>query len=186
DLIDHIAALVDRSLVVASADDPPRYRLLETMRAFALDELALAREDDDARKRHAVAVQALFARYIVGEPVLSALCEAEMENARAALAWARANDLALAAGLSAQGARASTYTVWRSEAGDWMEHLEPAMRSSAARALPAATQATWWTEYARLLGMRYDTRGTAAARHAVELWATQQQPHRTLFANVVW
>src|SRR5262249_27248103 len=48
------------------------------------------------------------------------------------------------------------------------------------------TQATWWTEYARLLGMRYDTRGTAAARHAVELWATQQQPHRTLFANVVW
>ena len=43
DVIDGLATLADRSLVVVNGDDPPRYRLLETMRAYALEQLARRR-----------------------------------------------------------------------------------------------------------------------------------------------
>jgi predicted ATPase/DNA-binding CsgD family transcriptional regulator len=48
-----IAALVDRSLVVAEErGGAARFRLLETMRAYALERLAGAGEEDWARRRH--------------------------------------------------------------------------------------------------------------------------------------
>ena len=46
ELLDDFAALVDRSLVEADAGDPPRYRLLESTRAYALEKLVLAGETD--------------------------------------------------------------------------------------------------------------------------------------------
>ena len=42
-VLDHLSALVDKSLVVADAGEAPRYRLLESARAFALEQLALAK-----------------------------------------------------------------------------------------------------------------------------------------------
>ena len=39
-VLDLLGHLVDKSLVVADGDEMPRYRLLETMRAFALEQLA--------------------------------------------------------------------------------------------------------------------------------------------------
>ena len=43
-VLDHLSALVDKSLVVADAGDAPRYRLLESARAFALEQLAGRRD----------------------------------------------------------------------------------------------------------------------------------------------
>ena len=59
--LDHLGALVDKSLVLAEGDPVPRYRLLETTRAYALERLAEAGRDgaraaaacrSDARAAH--------------------------------------------------------------------------------------------------------------------------------------
>ncbi|MBW8484755.1 BTAD domain-containing putative transcriptional regulator [Actinomadura parmotrematis] len=60
DVLDVLAALVDKSLVVAdTAAEPPRYRMLETIRAYGLERLAQAGEEDAVRDRHAAAMLAL-------------------------------------------------------------------------------------------------------------------------------
>jgi len=41
-----LGALVDKSLVVAEGEGAPRYHLLESARAFALEQLAAAGEGD--------------------------------------------------------------------------------------------------------------------------------------------
>ncbi len=52
-IIDVIASLVDKSLVTAEGQRQVRYRLLETMRAYAADRLAAAGETDRAGAAHA-------------------------------------------------------------------------------------------------------------------------------------
>jgi predicted ATPase/DNA-binding SARP family transcriptional activator len=52
-LVDVIAALVDKSLVVASGQRHVRYRLLETVRAYAAERLADAGEAEPAAAAHA-------------------------------------------------------------------------------------------------------------------------------------
>ena len=61
-VLDHLGTLVDKSWVVADLSEPPRYRLLESMRAYALEKLADAGELElsETRKRHALGVLALF------------------------------------------------------------------------------------------------------------------------------
>lgn len=190
DLIDGLAALADRSLMVVGTGDPPAYRLLETVRLFALEQLrAQTGADNEAsvRRRHAAAVLALFQPREAGAPAAAgAAMEAAVDNARAAIVWARAHDLGLAAELTCAVAQACNFTVWRQEATDWLLALEPLMDGPAAQALPAPVQAAWWTELARMLSMRRDQRAAPVARRALALWAPLNEPRRTLVANVVW
>jgi predicted ATPase/DNA-binding winged helix-turn-helix (wHTH) protein len=59
-VLDHLAALVDKSLVVAEMGEAPRYRLLETSRAFAMEKVQQADETDAVHRSHAEAVLAVF------------------------------------------------------------------------------------------------------------------------------
>ncbi|GAA0741398.1 winged helix-turn-helix domain-containing protein [Ideonella azotifigens] len=194
DVIDGLATLADRSLVVVSSEDPPRYRLLETLRAFALEQLAQQPAQADApageaatvRRRHAGAVLALFSRHILSDPVTTAMCLPEMENARDALAWARGHDLAVAAQLSARIVGVTTFTIWRHESGNWLLALEPRMLESAGLALPAEVQALWWTERARVGVIRRDANARVPARRAVALWRSLGQPRQLLRATLGW
>jgi hypothetical protein len=47
-------------------------------------------------------------------------------------------------------------------------------------------QAEWWTELARMLNLNRDARAVAAARHALALCESLQQPERSLRAAAVW
>lgn len=58
-VIDEMTSLVDKSLVQVERSEPPRYRLLETMRLFARDQLEQCGETDLAVLRHAHAVAGL-------------------------------------------------------------------------------------------------------------------------------
>jgi predicted ATPase/DNA-binding winged helix-turn-helix (wHTH) protein len=58
--LDHLGALVDKSLLVADSGTTPRYRLLESTRAYALEKLREAGETDATLHRHARAMLALF------------------------------------------------------------------------------------------------------------------------------
>ncbi|POM27879.1 putative HTH-type transcriptional regulator [Actinomadura rubteroloni] len=62
DLIDVVAALVEKSLVMADGDTEVRYRLLETVRVYAAERLADAGEERAVRDRHAAWVAAFAAR----------------------------------------------------------------------------------------------------------------------------
>ncbi|WP_407924299.1 AfsR/SARP family transcriptional regulator [Actinomadura macrotermitis] len=53
EVVDTIAALVDKSLVIADGDADVRYRLLETVRAYAAERLAESGEHDRVRAAHA-------------------------------------------------------------------------------------------------------------------------------------
>ena len=94
--LDRLGALVDKSLVVAEGEGTPRYHLLESARAFALEQLAAAGEIDDVERRRADAMVELVTKFdeaIVFAPRFDALVrdvEPEMDNLRAALRWAMA------------------------------------------------------------------------------------------------
>lgn len=94
ELIEHLNVLVDRSLVtrVSTVHDSrparPRYRLLETTRAFALDSLAHEADGIDWQQRFALAMRELCRRG-ARERDTGWLLQ-EMPNARAALGWALA------------------------------------------------------------------------------------------------
>jgi predicted ATPase/DNA-binding winged helix-turn-helix (wHTH) protein len=93
-VLDALGALVDKSLVVVEPDTgfEPRYRLLETMREFALDRLQAAGDGDATRTRHldafvALAEQARSESYGPQQGRLMEQLDLEVENVLAAHAW---------------------------------------------------------------------------------------------------
>jgi predicted ATPase/DNA-binding winged helix-turn-helix (wHTH) protein len=90
--LDHLGALVDKSLVVAEVGELPRYRLLETSRAFAMEKAQQADETDAVHRSHAEAMLAVFEGSLEEEYVLPTQARLErylpeLDNARAALDW---------------------------------------------------------------------------------------------------
>jgi predicted ATPase/DNA-binding winged helix-turn-helix (wHTH) protein len=191
EIIDRLSALIDRSLLVASADDPPRYHLLETMRAFAVEQLVLSGEEPTAREREARELLALLERFgamgrVVGDNDLTALCVAEMGNVRDAVGWAREHDLELAVRLTTQASFATAFSLWRQESTRWLLALEPVMDAPAGHRLPVDAQAFYWSELARKLMFRSDPRASVPARRGYELWLALDRPAATISAAASW
>ncbi len=91
EVLEHLGALVEKSMVVAEGDAQPRYRMLETMRLFALERLIESGEAPQARGRHrehylALAEEAL-PRVVVADPRGLAALDGERDNLFLALAW---------------------------------------------------------------------------------------------------
>ncbi|HWF41386.1 MAG TPA: adenylate/guanylate cyclase domain-containing protein, partial [Acidothermaceae bacterium] len=91
-VIDLIALLVDKSLVVAEyTSGPTRYRMLETVRQYALEKFGESGDADVVRTRHRDHYTALAATIdIPGETSLDGRidsCEREMDNLRGAFTW---------------------------------------------------------------------------------------------------
>lgn len=171
DVIDRLATLVDRSLVAASHDDPPRYRLLETMRAYALEKLRDSDEEARLRQRHAEVVRAFFARR-TAEFRDHPHCIPELENVRAAQAWMQAQrpppapaimDLSMLASLP------TTFTPWRGQTHAWMLALEPWMSSAEAEACDLRQRLAWWIEYTRSSANALSNRALAIAEKTLVL-----------------
>jgi predicted ATPase/class 3 adenylate cyclase/DNA-binding CsgD family transcriptional regulator len=108
-VLDQLTLLVDKSLVVAeNGSGPTRYRLLETVRQYALEKLGGSGEADTVRTRHRdhyTAMAALLdtpARTDYEQRLEQAVTE--IDNLRAAFGWSRENSenesaLALASSL---------------------------------------------------------------------------------------
>jgi predicted ATPase/class 3 adenylate cyclase len=84
DVVDVLGALVDKSLVSLHAADD-RYRLLETIRLYALERLVEAGEAEALRTRHLEWFEATYRRWRPDEPETAML---DAGNLRAARAWA--------------------------------------------------------------------------------------------------
>ncbi|MEO3820323.1 BTAD domain-containing putative transcriptional regulator [Plantactinospora sp. B24E8] len=107
DVLDRLAALVDKSLVVVGGDGEPRYRMLETIREYGLRRLAEAGEAEAVRRSHATDFLAVARRADQGLRRADQLrwlgwLDAEHDNLHAALRWAiGARDAGLSVGLVA-------------------------------------------------------------------------------------
>ncbi len=173
--LDHLGALVDKSLVLAEGDPVPRYRLLETTRAYALERLAEAGETARMLRRHAEAILALLAAYEEDDrrwrktPADTAPIVAELDNLRAALAWvvtaAAGADLVIPlAGVS--------YHVWAAtiHAAEGFERCLSLRRHLHGR-VPARDAALYWFSVAELGLVTSEPReGFDAALRAAELY----------------
>jgi hypothetical protein len=106
---EHLATLVDRSLVVSDGNlDKPRYRLLDTPRAYALAELQRAGELQATQRAHAEAVAAMcdgmHEAYILDQDdAYLQTYEPELENLRTAFAWTVEQQSDLGVGIAAAG-----------------------------------------------------------------------------------
>ncbi len=136
-VLDALGDLVDRSLVAVLPDPDaphasPRYRLLESPRSLACEQLAVSGEEDAVRRRHATWFVELAEAHGAGvgagpRGASRAVLALEHDNLRACLDWAAGHDVAL--GLRAA---ASLIPFWR-ERG---YHVEAMRRCDALLAHP--------------------------------------------------
>jgi len=186
-VVDALDTLVDRSLVaVFPTGDAgePRYRLLETPRAYALERLEEAGERPALQRRHAFVVASLAdAAYEllfsgrIGVDDWLRRCEAEFDNARDALRWARA------AGESAVELRIGA-TLLRALPPS--AHLERMALADACEArisadLPEALQQQAWLELSCVLADTQKARARQAADRALALARRLEDPRADRF-----
>ena len=93
EVLDDISALLDASLLRREPSPTmPRWRMLETVREYAVDRLTLADEAEGTYRAFAShwgqVIQELSADLTAGNPDAIATVEADNDNIRAALAWA--------------------------------------------------------------------------------------------------
>jgi predicted ATPase len=139
-ILDLLTQLVNRSLVVVDErDDATRYRLLETIRAYAREKLVQASEEHDARMQHLD----YYARLVEqAAPHLGGLyreawyarLEAEHADLGAALEWATRHDVSVALRLIAN---LWYFWLWNgcwSEGMRWVARVLPATAGERTRA----------------------------------------------------
>lgn len=142
-LLDQLTLLVDKSLVVA--DDTggrTRYRMLETVRQYALEKLGESGEADAVRSRHrdyyTAMAAVLDAPAATGHQRRVEQTESELDNLRAAFAWSRENcDIELALQLAS-----SLQPLWLTrgrlrEGMSWIDETLPDLDSSECEVAPA-------------------------------------------------
>jgi predicted ATPase/class 3 adenylate cyclase/DNA-binding CsgD family transcriptional regulator len=150
DVLDHVGALVDKSMVVVEEGDiQKRYRLLETLREYALDRLVDAGEYDQTMRRHGQYFLTL-AREAESELVgpksrhwLQRL-QLEIDNFRVALAWALEAEPISALRIAGSLGQFWYATGLIAEGRQWLRrveaHFEPAPADDVVRVLAASAK----------------------------------------------
>ncbi|HKE51019.1 MAG TPA: hypothetical protein VKE25_05870, partial [Actinomycetes bacterium] len=149
-IIELLPRLVDKSLVSTMGRETRRYRLLETIRAYAAERLAAAGVESTTRRRHAsyyVAVAEYAAHQLMSsdQRVWFDRLSAEQPNLRAALSYSiTAGDLESAWRLIAALARFWEFTGQRHEANEWIQRTlalgDPPGTPAAVAGLAAASE----------------------------------------------
>jgi len=179
DALEHLGALIDKSLVLAEGDPLPRYRLLETTRLFALERLAAAGETDSVLRRHVEAMVELLQRLASGcnvwpltEQERTGLA-VEADNVRAALNWlqqsaegaSELDDLAIALGGEAG------YSMQCANRADEGYARTLALSPRVGPATPPAVAARYWRTLASLGCVAGHAESYAAAVRGAALYA---------------
>jgi hypothetical protein len=173
--LDALDTLVERSLatlLTSDGADEPRYRLLESPRAYALECLATAGEQPALQRRHALAVAALFdaayEEYFSGGIAVDDWLrerEADFDNARDALRWARgAGDAAVQLRIGSTLLRALPPSLH----GERMA-LADTCEASLGPTVPEPLQLRAWIELSCVLADSQKARGRHAAEAALAL-----------------
>jgi predicted ATPase/DNA-binding NarL/FixJ family response regulator len=186
DVLGILGQLIDRSLVSATSAvrGETRYRLLETTRAFASELLSAEPHASEIAGRHAhlYASIAIEAGRRLGGPDADDwidLVAEEMDNLRAALLWAIANDHRLALEMCANLAGYWDFHGWIFEGRHW---LERALQVS--DAVPSAERAAALTS-AGMLAYRQGDYGAAQRLHELSVKLAKALGDRALTARAL-
>ncbi len=172
--LDHLGALVDKSLVLAEGDPIPRYRMLETTRAYGLERLAESGETQQVLHRHAQAVLAVLEAFVLDEWQWRATgafvpaARAEVDNLRTALDWAAASAETRVVAIALAGA---SYCVWWS-ASNMAEGLARCLglRRFVDASVPTQVAAQFWDATSKLALYSFRREGFDAAVRAAQLY----------------
>ncbi|MBP6898650.1 MAG: helix-turn-helix transcriptional regulator [Burkholderiaceae bacterium] len=170
-VLDHLAALVDKSMLLAEPGEPPRLRLLETTRAHARQCLDQAGETAAVQARHARAMAALFAQlsrdyWSIGDAQMRQRCLPDHDNLHVAIDWALAHDPPLAVALVGDAG-----PLWRealSQQPEGARYGELALARAGADTPPLALGRLLHTQ-AWMLIWSQQRRARALAQRAAEL-----------------
>ncbi|MGF6546188.1 ATP-binding protein [Paraburkholderia youngii] len=169
-VIDHLASLVDKSLVMVEGGGMPRYRLLESSRAFALERLAITGSLDAMRRRHA---EALAENLTGDDPFEEPLARMrriapDLDNVRAAVAWALGptGDRQIAVELAAATDRLWDARGFNDEGARLYRTIEPWVDES----MPPRLAARFWFAVADLRMRTELKREVASALKAARLF----------------
>ncbi|MFI0484022.1 BTAD domain-containing putative transcriptional regulator [Actinomadura sp. 9N215] len=157
EVLDVLVRLVDRSLVVMAErpDGPPRYRLLESVAAYAAERLAEAGEDEDVRRahgRHYLDLAERAERHLYGHDQATWLrtLDTEAANVRTAL------DAAVAARAPEEALRLVNALAWywflRGRLTEALRSLDAALALDGGPPGPRARALTWRAGLAVLKG----------------------------------
>ena len=175
-VLDHLTTVVDKSLVISESGEAsaaPRYRLLESARAFALERLQAADEATAVACHHADAMleqndAAYAVRWTADSSEQLAAALPDIDNLRAALTWAAGDagdSVRLTALMGASG------WLWRAadltaEGRHWFDLAV----SRITEALPPAVEARLLLEYATLAHQAAADKEIPALRRAATLY----------------
>lgn len=182
EVIDVLAQLVSRSLVMAETDGPAaRYRLLETTRAYATEKLVESGEMDVVARRHAEHFRRRCERaaadwFVLPDDAWHAQYAADLDNVRAALDWARKDaplGIAVAAASGPIWRELSLKREGRRRLGAALEQIDAAT--------PVRDQAWLWTWFAVVTDAT-PTQTVDAWRRAIDLHRAAGDAHALGFA----
>ena len=181
--IDLIGRLVDRSLVTALPTEPPRYALLETARYYTAAKLEAEGELAAAQRRMAGALlQLLDTAYqeywSLDEAIWLHRYEPELDNVRAAIDWAAANDRGLGVALYGSAWPLFVETELRAEGRDRFEQAVTLLSD----ALPPARIGRFWEAVASYDASRQYDRARYAAELAVAMHAAADDQRARYYA----
>ena len=187
DILDLVASLVDKSLMHGDEGEKPRYRMLETVREYAWEQLAASGEITAVRRAHALYFLALAERaapeWWGADPGawLDRL-EAERDNLRVALSWAiEHRDLEIGPRLAV-----ALHWLWRirgpvREGLGWMESV-----LDYANAAPSALRAALLTRAGDLAMVQGDIARAGALHDASVALARSLEEQRVLMFALGW
>lgn len=145
-VLEHLSSLVEKSLVIAEGEPRPRYRMLESTREHALEQLAVAGETDKWIARHADVTWHALGRAVHQRRPDALL--AEMPNVRSAYEWAFADARNPAAAVALATLPSMVIAVEGAvqEARRRLLEVEPLVSD----ALPRPLVAQYWQWYGRI------------------------------------
>ncbi len=177
-VLDHLGALVDKSMVLVEGGDAHRLRLLETTRAYALEKLGEAGETATFQERHARVMGERFSTiyddyWTQSDQAMLLRIAPELGNLRAALGWALTHDAELAIELVG-----NVSPLWREALALQPEggrYCEAALALVSVHTPPRA-HGRLWHAHAWMLIWSQQSRARAAALRAAELLRQADDP----------
>lgn len=190
EVLDLLARLVDRSMVVADHGPRTRYRMLETLRHYALEQLHEADEMADARERHAL----YFRRFAeAAEPGLRGRGQRdtvrrlreEHANLRAALDWLSAEPARIEEALRLAGALGLYWHLGRHVEGRAVLRRLVAVSGGSTETRARALQAVSLVERPRGCLVHPSPRCGETAAESLDLFVKEADPRRAALSRVL-
>ena len=177
---DLLSQLVARSMILADTGDAEtRYRLLETTRVYAMENLVKSGEVDAVRRRHAEYFRKWFEPAVGRAPPLTeepwrATYLPELDNVRAALDWALGPR-----GDPALGVALSGTSLWLWTALSLIDEGRRRLGSAVAMiddGMPLPDRARLWLALGILRNVGQPIEAAAAVEHAIEMYRQLDDP----------